>query len=288
MTYIQAIILGGLQGVTELFPISSLGHSVILPHLLGWHINQGDNGFLIFLVTTHLATALVLLGFFFNDWILICKGVLRSIKNRVIDPSDTYAKLAWLLVVASIPVGILGLLLEEKLKHLFASPFITAFFLIGNGIMLCSIESYKKKNRTVVLKENSEDRTIAQLTWKQSIQVGLAQCLALIPGFSRTGATLGGGLLTGLPHESAARFSFLLATPIIFAAALLKLPELLMQNVVIERGPLLLGFLVSGVAAYFSIRFLTRYFEHKTLTPFGIYCISAGSTSVLFLLFFQW
>ena len=283
LSYFQAIILGAVQGITELFPISSLGHSVILPSILGWKINQNDNFFLVFLVATHLATAIVLFGFFFKDWVLIFKGIMRSLKMRVIDQTDTYAKLGWLIVVSSIPAGILGLLLEEKLKILFASPRAVAMFLILNGFLLYGAELLRRRKA-----ENQSihgDEQIAKISWMQGIKVGLAQCLALIPGFSRTGSTIGGGLLIGLNHEDSARFSFLMATPIIFAAAVLKLPELLTAGDGSIIGPILAGSIVAGIAAYFSIRFLTKYFKTKKLTPFAVYCVFLGiGTSLLFLL----
>lgn len=281
ISYFQAIILGAAQGITELFPISSLGHSVILPKILNWNIDQGSNLFLVFLVATHLATALVLLGFFFKDWILIIKGIVRSLRIRKIEQTDTYAKLGWLIIVGSIPVGILGLLFEDKLKIIFASPRYVAVFLILNGFLLYGAELLRKKSK---LQNIHSDEQIAKMSWLQSIKIGLAQCLALIPGFSRTGSTIGGGLLIGLDREDAARFSFLLATPIIFAAAVLKLPDLAISNDKSIMGPVLIGSIVAGAAAYFSVRFLTKYFKTKKLTPFAWYCIIAGiASSILFL-----
>ena len=280
ISYAQAVILGGLQGLTELFPVSSLGHSVILPTLFGWHIDQGADAFLIFLVTTHLATALVLLGFFFKDWVLIVKGIFRSLKDRNIDPADIYAKLGWLIVVATIPAGVLGILFQEQLQKLFAVPSYAAVFLFLNGLLLYGAEILKKKKAaTITASDENIDSTIAKVSWAQSVKVGLAQCLALIPGFSRTGATLAGGLLIGLDHEGAARFSFLLATPIILAAAILKLPELLTPAASASFGPVAAGFIASAIAAYLSVRFLTRYFKTKTLTPFAIYCVLIGAVA---------
>lgn len=288
ITYFQAIVLGLLQGATELFPVSSLGHSVILPSLFGWAIDQQSNFFLIFLVATHLATALVLLGFFWSDWVLIVKGVIRSLKIRNIDPSDTYAKLGWLIIVASIPAGILGLLFEDKLKYLFASPRYAALFLIANGFLLYGAEILRKRKDRINEKtheENYDDKKIAAMSWQQSVKIGIAQCLALIPGFSRTGATIGGGLLIGLDHSDAARFSFLLATPIILAAAVLKLPDLALVNSSSVLGPILAGFLAAAAAAYLSVRFLTTYFQTRKLTPFAAYCIAIGIVaSLIFLL----
>jgi undecaprenyl-diphosphatase len=283
LSYVQAIVLGAVQGMTELFPISSLGHSVILPSVLGWHINQNDTFFLVFLVATHLATALVLFGFFFKDWVLIIKGIVRSLRERVIDQTDTYAKLGWLLVVSSIPAGILGFLFQKKLQILFASPQSVAIFLILNGVLLYGAELISRKK--IETQNVHNDEHIAKMSWMQGIKVGLAQCLALIPGFSRTGSTLCGGLLIGLSHEDAARFSFLLATPIIFAAAVLELPKLATVHDIHSIGPTIVGSVVAGIAAYFSVRFLTNYFKTKKLTPFAIYCVIIGiGTSLLFLL----
>ena len=298
ISYLQAILLGALQGVTELFPVSSLGHSVILPRLLGWHIDQANNNFLLFLVVTHLATALVLLGFFFSDWMLIASGIARSLRTRRIAEDDTYARLGWLIIVASVPAGILGLLLEEKLKELFASPLIAATFLACNGLLLYGADTLRQRNaaqREVADKQDNKgghahdgakkDTALARMPWAMAIRIGCAQCIALIPGFSRTGSTIAGGLATGLSHDNAARFSFLLATPIIFAAAALKLPELLtIQSGESMFGPLFVGALVSAGAAYSSIRFLTSYFETRTLKPFAAYCLAAGMIAVTLLL----
>ncbi len=282
MNYIQAIFLGGFQGISELFPISSLGHSVIIPSLFGWNMSQADNTFVIFLVATHLATALVLLGFYYKDWLRIIQGVFRSLQRRVIDESDVYAKLGWLIIVATIPAGILGLLFEDKLKLLFASPRSAAVFLIANGIVLWIMELFRVKN---VTRQSSDlDTAVSKLTWTQAIKVGCAQCLSLLPGFSRTGMSMGGGLVVGLGHESALRFSFLLAAPIIFAAAVLKLPELLSAGNVGAVGPILVGSITSAITAYAAIRFLSNYFKTKTLKPFAVYCMLFGILSLVVLL----
>ncbi|TML54273.1 MAG: undecaprenyl-diphosphate phosphatase [Actinobacteria bacterium] len=274
MSYGQAIVLGLLQGVSELFPVSSLGHSVILPSLLGWNIHQNDPYFITFLVATHLATALVLLGFFWADWVRIVKGLGRSLRDRGIDPADTDAKLAWLLVVGTIPAGILGLLLENKLRHVFASPKSAAFFLMLNGFMLYGAELLRR--RAPQVEEDDDARIAKQTTFGGAFGIGAAQALALIPGFSRSGATMGGGLLMGLSNKDAARFAFLLATPIIGAAAILKLPELAGSHGNGVRGQALVGALCSALTAYLAVRFLMRYFETKTLIPFAIYCVLAG------------
>lgn len=283
LTYFQAILMGLLQGITELFPISSLGHSVILPSLLGWKINQTDPFFLTFLVATHFATALVLFLFFWKDWKQIILGIITSLKEREISESNYYAKFGWLLVVGTIPAGILGLLFEDTFKKLFAWPEFTAIMLILNGIMLFGAELLRRKKSETT--ESGSDKRLAKITWAQTIKIGLAQALALIPGFSRTGATITGGLLIGLSHEDAARFSFMLATPIIGAAALLKLPDLASQAGINYLGPIAAGALSAGIAAYLSVKFLTKYFETKKLWPFAVYCVIIGAVaSLLFAL----
>jgi undecaprenyl-diphosphatase len=275
ISYGQAVVLGLLQGFSELFPISSLGHSVVAPKLLGWHIRQNDSFFITFLVATHLATAIVLLGFFWRDWVRILRGLGRSLRDRGIADDDADAKLGWLLVVGTIPAGILGLLLEHALRHVFASARSAAFFLILNGLMLYGAERLRR--RAPQPESGDPDRRIARRTgFREAFAVGAAQAIALIPGFSRSGATMAGGLLVGLSNEDAARFAFLLATPIIGAAAALKLPELLGPSGNGVRGPALVGALCAAVTAYLSVRFLMRYFETNRLTPFAVYCFLAG------------
>jgi len=280
ITYPQAIVLGLLQGVAELFPISSLGQSVILPSLLGWNIHQNDKYFLSFLVATHLATALVLLGFFWADWVRIVKGIGRSLRDRGIAPDDSDAKLGWLLVVGTIPAGILGLALEHKLRSVFASPQSAAIFLTFNGLLLYGAEQLRR--RAPQTAEDDDERIARQVSWRDATLVGAAQSLALIPGFSRSGATMGGGLIVGLSNKDAARFAFLLATPIILAAAVLKLPELLGSAGNGVRGQALVGALCAALSAYLSIRFLMRFFETNTLIPFAVYCLVAGTACALY------
>ncbi len=282
-TPLDAILLGLLQGITELFPISSLGHSVILPRLLHWSINQQANSFLVFIVATHFATSLVLFLFFYKDWQQIIAGMIRSLRTREIKNTDPYAKLAWLLVIATIPAGFLGLLFEEKLKTLFASPQLAAFVLILNGLMLLAAESLRKQR--TLSNSGDPDTRIAKLNWTQALAVGSVQCLALIPGFSRTGSTIAGSLLVGLSHEDSARFSFLLAAPIIAAASLLKLPDLLTPEMSSYLGVIIIGAIAAAIGAYISVAYLTKYFKTKTLTPFAIYCLLVGSLASFIFLF---
>jgi undecaprenyl-diphosphatase len=285
ISYIQALILGILQGASELFPISSLGHSVILPHLLGWDIHQNDDYFVTFLVATHFATAIVLFFFFFSDWMRIFRGMGRSLRDRGIAPGDTDAKLGWLLVVGTIPAGLLGLALEHTLRHAFASAKSAAFFLMLNGIVLYVAERLRRRAPADDDAGTDPDAVIARdLGWRSSLGIGTAQALALVPGFSRSGASMGGGLLAGLSNENAARFSFLLATPIIGAAAALKLPDLFGSKGDGVRGPALLGAVGAAITAYLTVRFLVRFFETNRLTPFAVYCAVAGAVFLVIFL----
>jgi undecaprenyl-diphosphatase len=281
----QAIIIGLVQGLTELFPISSLGHSVILPVILGWHIDQNASNYLTFLVATHLATAIALLVFFWRDWVKIVKGIFRSLFARRIDPADTYAKLGWLLVVGTIPAGLLGLMLQKELTKLFAAAEIASIFLMVNGIILYGAEKLHKRN----LKEDSDvahsdKRLSRKLGWWQSVGIGVVQSAALIPGISRSGASMAGGIFYGLNNEDAARFSFLLATPIIGAAALLKIPAMFTPAMASMRLAAVIGAIFAGITAYLSVKFLVKYFQTKTLYPFAAYCVLAGAAVTIFLI----
>jgi undecaprenyl-diphosphatase len=284
----QAIILGFIQGITELFPISSLGHSVLLPGLFGWHLDQSADEFLTFLVATHFATALVLFCLYFKDWVRIIRGMGRSLADREISAANLDAKLGWLIVIATIPAGIVGVLFQTQIEKFFIAPPSAALFLILNGALLFLAEHLRKRAHETSTNRETQaaaaDRRIAgRLSWWQSIKIGFLQIIALIPGFSRTGSTLSGGLLVGLSHEDALRFSFLLATPIIGAAALLKLPALLMSGNMQMIEIAFVGAAAAAIAAYFSAKFLVQYFKNKTLTPFAIYCIAIGIISLLIL-----
>jgi undecaprenyl-diphosphatase len=281
ISYFQAAVLGLLQGIAEPFPISSLGHGVIMPRLAGWDIHQNDKFFLTFLVATHLATAIVLFFFFLKDWMRILSGLGRSLRDREIRADDHDARLGWLLVVGTIPAGLIGLLLEHKLRSLFASAASAAAFLIVNGVLLLIFERLRKRPPRPDDYRGDTDERLAKLSWRQAIAVGTAQAAALVPGISRSGVTMGGGLVVGLSNEDAARYAFLLATPIIGAAAVLKLPELFGPDGNGVRGPALVGALCAAFTTFFAVKFLLKYFETNRLTPFGIYCIAAGTICTL-------
>jgi undecaprenyl-diphosphatase len=276
ISYFQAVILGLTQGVAEPFPISSLGHAVVLPRLFGWNIHQNDKFFLTFLVATHFATALVLLLFFLRDWIRIVRGILRSLSMREIRADDIDARLGWLLVVGTVPAGIIGLLLQESLRKLFASASIAAAFLIVTGIALLVFERLRRRPPRSGDYLGDADERISKLSWSQAIGVGTSQAAALVPGISRSGFAMGGSLVAGLSNEDAARYSFLLATPVILAAAALKLPELLGSQGNGVRGPAFVAALCAAATTFLAVKFLLRFFQTNRLSPFGYYCIAFG------------
>jgi undecaprenyl-diphosphatase len=277
ISYFQAIVLGLTQGIAEPFPISSLGHAVVLPRLFGWNIHQNDPFFLTFLVATHLATAIVLLLFFLQDWIKIVGGIVRSLRMREVREDDVYARLGWLLVVGTIPAGVIGLLLQEPLRKLFASATLAAAFLIVNGVALLIFERLRQRPPRPGDYLGDADERIAKRSWRQAIAIGTSQAAALIPGISRSGFAMGGGLLTGLSNEDAARYGFLLATPVILAAAALKLPELLGSEGNGVRGPALVAGLCAAVTTFLAVKFLMRFLQTNRLSPFGYYCIGFGA-----------
>jgi undecaprenyl-diphosphatase len=273
MTALQAIVMAVLQGVTELFPISSLGHAVIAPKLLGWtNVDEAAEGFLPFLAVMHLGTAIALLGFFWRDWLSFAGAVIRFS-----DPAGAAdRRLFWRVVVATIPAVVIGFLFEKMLRQGFAAPALAAGFLILNGFMLFAAERIRRR----------ADRPLSQLRWADAVIIGFWQCLALIPGMSRSGATMAGGYLCGLDHEDAARFSFLTATPIILGAVALEAPKLIHEHQGFGALALLAG-VVAGVTALISVWALMRWFkthEVRGFTPFAIYCWLAGAGSLAWLI----
>jgi undecaprenyl-diphosphatase len=299
LTYPEAIVVGLFQGVTELFPVSSLGHSVIIPALIGgrWardlNVSAPESPYLAFIVGLHVATALALLVFFWRDWVRIVGGLLTSIRDRRIQTPDQ--RLAWLLIVATVPVGVAGLLLEHTFRTVLGKPLPSSLFLAVNGVVLYGGELLRrraaKRVDTATMGAPDErlppdvvsDRRLAGLGWGESVLIGAAEILALLPGISRSGATMVAGLARGLSHEDAARFSFLLATPVILAAGMLKIPDLTGPLGAGIHGQVLAGSIVSGIGAYVAVRFLVRYFETRTLIPFAVYCTVAGLASAAYL-----
>jgi undecaprenyl-diphosphatase len=288
MTLWQALFMGLLQGATELFPVSSLGHAVLIPSLLHWSFKQSDPSFVPFLVLLHLGTASALLFIYRAQWVDIISGFFTAaVRGRIDKPSE---RLAMLLLVGTIPAGILGVFLEHELKSLFASPVAAASFLTANGFMMLGFEVLRRRaeKRVAVTAmtrvEQEESFAVAeQISFKAAALVGACQALALLPGISRSGVTIGGGLMAGLRHQEAARFSFLLATPIIAAAGVLEIPQLIASDVPLAEY--LAAAVLSGTAAYLSARFLLRYFRSGRLDPYGWYCVGAGIISLALLTF---
>jgi len=293
ITYFQAIILGLVQGVTELFPISSLGHSILIANLFGWNniVKQEtatESGFLSFLVMLHIATAVALIIFYREQWVRIAKGFFRSLKTRKLG-HDSDAKLAWLLIAATIPAGLVGLIFEHSLRTQFGKPFFAVIFIMINGFILIKGDKIISKSQLERPRQPHKDASAAELAvsktsrmvsdhlgFGRAIIVGVAQVGALFAGISRSGITMIAGVRSGLDHEDAARFSFLLATPIILAAGVYKLPDFIGSNGNGVRGQVLVGAAAAGIAAYFSVRFLDKYFRTRSLRPFGLYCVGFG------------
>ena len=292
LSWLEAGVVGAMQGIAELFPVSSLGHSVLLPQLVGgsWardlNVSTPESPYLAFIVGLHVATAIALIIYFWRDWLRIIGGLVTSITRREVRTSDQ--RLAWLLVLATIPVGITGLLLEHWFRTTVAKPVPTAIFLTINGLILLAAEALRRRAPGIdseyvderVSGPESDQRLSAQSV-AGAVAVGSTQILALAPGISRSGIAMVGGLLRGLSREDAARFSFLLATPVILAAGALKLGDLggpLGSGI---RGQVLFGSLLSGIGAYLSVRFLTRYLANRSLRPFGVYCMLAGIGSLI-------
>jgi len=289
LSYVEAVIVGAAQGITELFPVSSLGHSVLVPALVGgqWardlNVSAPESPYLAFIVGLHVATAAALLVFFWRDWLRILAGFFSSVRHRRIQTPDE--RLAWLIVVATIPVGLAGLLLEQLFRTTLGKPIPAAVFLFLNGIALYAGEVLRKRTADDEPEHSGEavDNRLAELPMGQGVLIGSAQILALLPGISRSGIAIVAGLWRGLSHEDAARFSFLLATPIILAAGVYKIPELFGPLGAGIGGQVLAGSIASFVCAYLSVRYLTRYFQTRTLTPFAIYCALLGAASLAWL-----
>jgi len=291
LTYFRAIVIGLLQGVTELFPVSSLGHSVLVPAWVGWKdlvtAQSADESFyLAFVVALHVATAIALLVYFRDDWVRIIAGFFRTLGKRRIDTPDE--RMAWLLVVATIPAGLTGVVFEHVLRVIFAKPLAAALFLTFNGLILLwgervrRLSAVRRVARAHGTKAGEPDvRRLDTLDFKEAGAVGVAQVGALFAGISRSGITMVAGLVRGLDHEDAARFSFLLATPIIFAAGVYKIPDLFGPLGSGIRAQAVVGSIFAGAAAYVSVRFLLRFFRTNTLVPFAVYCLVVGVISIV-------
>jgi undecaprenyl-diphosphatase len=290
LSYFQAIVLGALQGVTELFPISSLGHTVLFPTLFGWNKlvdaqSESESFWLALVVLLHVGSALGLLAYFWSDWVQIVRAFLRTLGTRRIEtPTE---RLAWLIIVASIPAGILGLALEHELRTITAKPELAAIFLMVNGCLLIAAERFRRRAavRELAIREGAKadgGRELRTLEYREALVIGTAQTTALVAGISRDGVTMGAGLARGMDHSDSARFAFLLATPIILAAGIFKLPDLLGHNGDGIRGQALVACATAAVVAYFTVAFLVRWFKTKTLIPFAVYCLVFGFAMVIY------
>jgi undecaprenyl-diphosphatase len=292
ISYFQAIVLGFLQGVTELFPISSLGHTVLFPTLFGWNSlvkaqSQSESFWLAFVVMLHVGSALGLLFYYRRDWVEIIGAFFNTLKTRRAGTSNE--RLAWLIIIASIPAGVLGLVFEHQLRTLTAKPEVAAAFLMVNGLVLFAAERFRRRAqvRELAVKEGAKPdggRELDTLEYREAFVVGVAQSTALVAGISRDGVTMGAGLARGLDHSDSARFAFLLATPIILAAGLVKLPDLLGHLGNGVRGQALVACVVAAVTAVFTVRFLVGWFKTKTLVPFAVYCLAFGAFMLVYTL----
>jgi undecaprenyl-diphosphatase len=284
LSWLEATVVGAVQGVAELFPVSSLGHSVLIPAVVGgsWqrdlNVRAPESPYLAFIVGLHVATAVALIVYFWRDWVRIIRALVVSIARREVADSDQ--RLAWLLVLGTIPVGIAGLAGEHFFRTTLSRPVPTACFLIANGLLLLGIERGRKHADEEYVDERvsgpQSDRRIARIPLPRAVTIGAAQILALAPGISRSGVTTSTGMAFKLSREDAARFAFLLATPVILAAGVLKIPDLTGPLGDGIRPQVVVASVLSGVGAYLSVRFLTRYLAGRSLRPFGAYCIAAG------------
>jgi undecaprenyl-diphosphatase len=335
LTYLEAAVVGLVQGVSELFPVSSLGHNVLIPALIGgsWakdlNVSATESPYLAFIVGLHVATAIALLIYFWRDWVRIIGGFFTSF-GQFTRPAEGTSRwhlqsadqrLAWMIILATIPVGLVGLKFEHAFRVLFGVPIRAAIFLVVNGVILLAGERFRRQSSVAadqriaagrelalspaggpgagvvggrhasghqavrnqeVAEAVESDRRLSTIGYLEAVIIGSAQILALLAGISRSGVTMVGGMLRGLSHEDAARFAFLLATPVILAAGMLKIGDLIHKGHGIY-GQILLASLLSGIGAYVSVRFLVKYFQTRTLNPFGIYCIVFGLGSVIYL-----
>jgi undecaprenyl-diphosphatase len=290
ITYFQAIVLGVLQGVTELFPVSSLGHTVLFPTLFGWNKlvdaqSQSESFWLAFVVLLHVGSALGLLFYYRHEWARIVVAFFHTLGSRRVEtPTE---RLAWLLIVASIPAGVLGIVFEHPLRTLTAKPEVAAVLLMVNGGVLFAAERFRRRAevRELAVREGAKadgGRELDTFEYRESFVIGAAQSTALLAGISRDGVTMGAGLARGLDHSDSARFAFLLATPIILAAGIFKLPDLLGHLGDGIRGQALVGCASAAITAVFTVGFLVRYFKTRTLIPFAIYCLVFGGAMVIY------
>jgi undecaprenyl-diphosphatase len=268
----QAIAIAILQGVSELFPVSSLGHAVIIPSLLHWNINRDDPTYLAFLVVLHLGTAIALLVFYREAWVKIIQAFVKAVvRGKLSD--DPHERIAWLVIIGTLPVGLLGVFLEKPVRALFGSTLLVAGFLVVNAFVMFAGEALRRRSTAATI-------PLSELSWASAVKIGFAQSLALLPGISRSGCSIVASLLLKLSHEESAEYAFLLATPVIFAASLLEIPKLFAPDVHLALVNSLVGGVVAAITAYISVAFLTKWFKENDLRPFGWYCLAIGGLTI--------
>ena len=282
LSYWQAILTGFLQGITELFPISSLGHSILVPAWIGGSWNTfltnstaGESPYLLMIIALHAASATTLLLIFWKRWLQLIKAFFRSLNSRSLETPE--ARIIWLVLVATVPVGVLGVLFEQQFQLLFSEPLAASIFLTLNGLILIVAEK-SSKTKTLI---DSDETLVHQISFKNALTIGVAQSAALFPGISRFGVTMGAGLNRGLSHSAASDFAFLLATPVILGAGLLKIPDLFNPEISHIIGPVIVGSIVAVFGTYISVKILVKWFKHHTLYPFAIYCLFVGLISAV-------
>ncbi|MTA53104.1 MAG: undecaprenyl-diphosphate phosphatase [Actinobacteria bacterium] len=282
LSYWQAILTGFLQGITELFPISSLGHSILVPAWIGGSWNTfltnstaGESPYLLMIIALHAASAITLLLIFWKRWLQLIKAFFRSLKSRSLETAE--ARIIWLVLVATVPVGVLGVLFEQQFQLLFSEPLAASIFLTLNGLILIVAEK-SSKTKTLI---DSDETLVHQISFKNALTIGVAQSAALFPGISRFGVTMGAGLNRGLSHSAASDFAFLLATPVILGAGVLKIPDLFNPEISHIIGPVIVGSIVAVFGTYISVKILVKWFKHHTLYPFAIYCLFVGLISAV-------
>ncbi|HTV47015.1 MAG TPA: undecaprenyl-diphosphate phosphatase [Phycisphaerae bacterium] len=283
LTVWQAIFLGFLQGFSELFPISSLGHLIIIKGLLHWNFSFSDQHFLPFVVALHLATAIALIIYFWKQWLQVFMAYIGSVQRMKLVYDDD-SKLAWLLVAGTLVIVPIGFLFEKKIRLFFEDPryyWMVAGFLIINGLLML-LGDYVK-NLAVKRAAQQQEKRAEDLSFINGILVGASQSLAFLPGISRSGATIVAGVIAGLSYEQACRFGFMLATPAILAASVLELPKLFRPEARTMLHLTMIGALTAGVTAYLSTIFLMKYFQTRKLTPFAVYCVLAGIIAMVLL-----
>lgn len=279
MNALHSILFALIQGATELFPVSSLGHAVIVPALFHWNINQAAPSFLPFIVMLHVGTAAALLLYFWRTWWEILLGVLGRGNPAAV---AAYRALLLKLIIATLPAVVIGFALKKSIRHLFASPVIAAVFLIVNAGLLLLGERLRRRDPAGRPATRFND-----LTMMDALVIGFFQCLAFLPGISRSGAAIVGGLTRGVDHEGAAGFAFLMATPVIAGATVVEVPKLVHNHQIHGLlGLALLAAIIAGITAFASTAFLMRYFRNHdnwALKPFATYCAAAGLLSIILL-----